>query len=198
MLSTESHFITRFTYLANTIRQLSPDHALMPENGIVFKGNPNWANHQLLLTLNKEAEQRRDKPLDRTDHFLGCGGIQADKLANSTSLVNFVSQHAGKVRATGIASYLYYDKPGLGIRPHVDTDVFSVNLMLMLKHRPSQNGLKSSTLVFPPNGKMENHSLDIGGVMIMFGGAVIHARSIIGPQEKVHLLTIGFNREKEE
>jgi hypothetical protein len=180
------------------LRKISPDYQTIPINGLVYKGKPSWVTNELLQELQNEAFARREKPLDRIDHFLGCGGKCADNLAISTEIISFVSKYSGSVKPTGIASYLYYDKPGLGIRPHVDTDVFSINLMLMLKHEYNPDSDSSATLVFPSNGNTESYRLGVGEVMIMFGGAVIHSRSIIGSGENVHLLTIGFNRTEGE
>lgn len=182
----------KFKYLASIFRMISPNYKTFPENGIVYRGKPFWVNDSLLQQLQIEALIRRAKPLDRVDHFLGCGGACADLLATSKEVISFVSHYAGLVKPTGIASYLYYDKPGLGIRPHVDTDVFSVNLILMLKHQFESETEPSATLVFPESGETEKYRLSVGEVMIMYGGAVVHSRSIIGINENVQLVTIGF------
>ena len=185
--------ISEFKYLAKLLHRISPNHDKIPPNGIIYRGFPEWLDESLLSKLQKEALKRRDKPLDRTDHFLGCGGEYADTLSISDELIHFVSKYAGLIKPTGIASYLYYDEEGLGIKPHVDTDVFSINLMVMLKHDFDAIEESSATLIFPSNGKNESHRLKIGEVMIMYGGNVVHARSIIKSNETVHLLTIGFN-----
>lgn len=188
-----------FDRLASVLRVLSTGETSIPKNGIVYRGFPDWLNGDILFNLQKEAETRRLQPLDRIDHYLGCGGRHADRLSVDETLLQFVEKQTGKkVKATGIASYLYYDKPGLGIKPHVDTDVFSINMMLMLRHDCKNEESRSATLVFPEGGEMECYRLDIGEVMLMYGGAVIHSRSIIGADENVCLLTIGFNIDDQE
>lgn len=184
-----------FDRLSYILRILSPNGINIPKNGIVYKGFPSWVTDDLTLSLQNEASCRRHEPLDRIDHFLGCGGDIADALAVRKEVVEFVEKNVGiNVIPTGISSYLYYDSPGLGIKPHVDTDVFSINLMLMLKHDCSDCCEPSATLVFPEDRDTEYHRLRVGQVMIMYGGSVIHSRSIIEKDENVTLLTIGFNQ----
>jgi hypothetical protein len=180
-----------FTQLATTLRILADAKASIPFNGVAYKGDAPWLTDHLLNELVAEAAARRHAPLDRIDHFLGCGGALADQLAKGAALNRFVARFCGPVLSSGIASYLYYDRPGLGIRPHVDTSVFSINLMIMLKHDPGFE-MSSTTLVFPSNGVTERLPMRVGEVMIMHGHGVIHARSLLAPGETVHLLTIGF------
>lgn len=183
----------KFNYLATVLKKLGPFEKI-PENGIAYYGRPAWVTPDLLNNLIGEAEERRFEPLEKIDHFLGCGGYHADILADSDELKTFVEKVIGhKVKSTGIASYLYYDRPGSGIKPHVDTDVFSINLILMLKHQHDKDKEASATGIFPANSPPEYYRLDIGEVMIMFGSSVIHTRTVIQENEIVHLLTIGFN-----
>jgi len=182
-----------FRILSEALRYLSPQSKQIPFNGVAYFGRPSWVTDDLLGRLQEEAQKRRMQPLDRTDHFLGCGGALADQTSTSTTLCDFVAQHVGPCQPTGIASYIYYDKPGLGIRPHVDTDVFSVNVMLMLKHQHSDLGEQSATVIFPSDGCTQYYRLAIGEVMVMYGSSVIHARTLLAEAEQVHLLTFGFN-----
>lgn len=193
----EAYTQEKFNQMAIALYDIVHPHRTVPYNGIAYRGNPDWVTDALLNTLQQEAIQRRHEPLDRVDHFLGCGGKLADELSTHPDVLSFVSAHVGPAEPTGIASYLYYDSPGLGIRPHVDTDVFSINLMLMLKHQPPSNQVPSATLVFPAGEEMESYRLEVGEVMLMYGGSVVHARSIIGEEENIHLLTIGFNAKRE-
>ncbi|MFC5473119.1 hypothetical protein [Paraherbaspirillum soli] len=186
--------VEQFDLLAETLRNLTPHSDTIPANGIAYRGSPAWVTADLLLKLQEEAHSRRDQPLDRMDHFLGCGGQVADALSVSPELVEFVAEHVGPVSPTGIASYLYYDQAGLGIRPHVDTEVFSVNLILMLRHEYEAGSEPSATVVFPARSEPEAYRLQIGEVMIMHGSSVIHGRSLVQQGEDIHLLTIGFNR----
>ena len=194
LLVNESMTVERFHLLAEMLKHITPHSDTIPVNGIAYYGHPAWITAELLTNLQEEACQRRDQPLDRVDHFLGCGGSIADALSVSSEVLEFVTEHVGLVSPTGIASYLYYDRAGLGIRPHVDTEVFSVNLMLMLRHECKEGLEPSATVVFPAHSEPERYHLQVGEVMIMHGSSVIHTRSIVQHGENIHLLTIGFNR----
>lgn len=194
LLQHDVQLLRRFHLLAELLRTLTPNSADIPANGIVFRGFPEWLSVAALARLQEEAWSRRDQPLDRTDHFLGCGGKFADLLSVDPQLLNFMHSIIGPTQATGIASYLYYDHAGLGIRPHVDTEVFSVNLMLMLRHEWEACKTPSATVAFPAHAEPEEYRLRIGEVMVMHGSSVIHTRSLVQQGEDIHLLTIGFNR----
>jgi len=182
-----------FPRLAHMLRACTERSDRMPLNGIAYRGFPQWLTDPLLRGLQAEAEKRRHEPLDRTDHFLGCGGELADELANDEALVSFVEKCVGRIAPTGIASYLFYDRAGLGIRPHVDTEVFSLNLMIMLRHDVPASLTPSATRIFPAEGPSEEHRLAVGEAMLMYGNSVVHTRSPIAEGEVVHLLTIGFS-----
>lgn len=190
----DGQLLQRFHVLAELLRNLTPDAASIPANGIVYRGFPEWLSVAMLARLQDEAYQRRDLPLDRTDHFLGCGGALADILSVDSQVMEFMRNLIGPMEPTGIASYLYYDQAGLGIRPHVDTEVFSVNLMLMLRHQCQSDFTPSATVAFPAHGEPEEYRLRVGEVMVMHGSSVIHTRSLVQHGEDIHLLTIGFNR----
>ncbi|HEX8614127.1 MAG TPA: hypothetical protein VF800_22855 [Telluria sp.] len=184
----------RFDMLAETLRNLTPNAQTIPVNGIAYRGRPDWLTPDLLGKLQQEAEHRQELPLDRIDHYLGCGGRHADVLSVSPEILAFVGAQVGSVAPTGIASYMYYDRAGLGIRPHVDTEVFSVNMMLMLRHDHAPDVERSATVVFPAYCSAEFYRLEVGEVMLMHGSSVIHTRSLVQPGERIHLLTLGFNR----
>lgn len=183
-----------FFQLADLLRRLTPASEQIPSDGIAYRGFCELIDSDLLAALQREALQRRHEPLDRTDHYLGCGGPLADRLSVLPQLTAFVASHVGPVAASGIASYLYYDAAGLGIRPHIDTEVFSINLMLMLQHDCPTDVEPSATVVFPAYEAPQSHRLRIGEMMIMYGSSVIHTRSPVRPGENIHLLTLGFKR----
>jgi hypothetical protein len=187
-------FVVKFNSIARLLRELTAHAEGIPENGIAFKGKLPWMTADLLVSLQRESEQELNASMDRTDHLLSCGGAIADRLAIDNKVIAFVSKFAGgAVRATGIASYMYYKTAGSGIKPHIDTEVFSLNLMLKLKHQPPHNGLPSTTIVFPASACPEKHHLPVGEAMLLHGSAVLHARTPVGVGEDITLLTIGFN-----
>jgi hypothetical protein len=117
----------------------------------------------------------------------------ANKLATSDELVSLVHEHAGNVSPTGIASFLYYDEPGQGIDPHIDTDIFSLNVLLMLDHqRPAGMDSGSILVMFPPHAEPQQLNLEPGEMVIFFAGSIAHGRKRIQPDESVSILTFGF------
>jgi hypothetical protein len=185
----------RFRCLAETLRSLTPHSETIPSNGIAYRGRPRWVTSDMMVSLQAEAMLKRNETIDRSDHLVGCGGLIADAVSVAPDILDFVSEYVGPVSPTGIASYLFYDRPGPGIHPHVDTNVFSVNLMLMLRHDyQSDLGSSSATVVFPAQSDPESYRLQVGEVMIMHGSSVIHTRSVLQEGEVIHLLTIGFKR----
>ena len=93
-----------FHNLAETLYKLAHFRKTVPKNGITYIGHPEWVTDCLLEKLQEEAVIRRDEPLDRVDHFLGCGGKQADILSTNPEVLAFVSKHVGPVEPTGITS----------------------------------------------------------------------------------------------
>jgi hypothetical protein len=136
-------------------------------------------------------QANRADAIKHDQHFLACGGRLADELAVCADLVALVKSSAGPVRATGTASYIYYDIPGQNICPHIDTDVFSINAILMLRHDYSDDP-KSFLEIYPQNQPCESILLIPGEMIIFWADSVVHARSSVGLAETVNILTIGF------
>lgn len=162
--------------------------------GLVMRGRPAFLTDSLLLALQNESAQGRKaaKPTDR--YLLTCGGPVADKLALSDELQNFVQQYAAGMTATGIASYLYYEGVGAGLDPHIDTETFTLNLIMMLHHEHTMS--PSRLLVFPHNGQPEQILLLPGECVLLFAGGTVHAREDLKANESIRLLTIGFRPQQ--
>ena len=57
------------------------------------------------------------------------------RLSSAKEVLAFVSDAIGQqVFPTEIGSYLYYNKAGDHLYLHVDTEVFGVNMIIMLRH----------------------------------------------------------------
>lgn len=182
-----------FDTVTETLAQLQPYRDRIKSNGIAYRGRPGFMTDKLLASLQAEAVMVRRGASRFDEHFLGCGGPLADKLATSDTLATFVRTHAGDVRATGVASFLFYDEPGQGIDPHIDTDVFSLNVLLMLRHSQEDPERGSALVVFPPRGQPERLELEPGEIVVMFAGSVAHARERMRNGESVCILTFGFH-----
>jgi len=180
-----------FDAVVDTLAHLQPFSDRIPPNGVVYRGRPPFISDSTLLELQVEARHLRPSADPFDEHFLGYGGELADAMSTSHELVSFVADRAGAVRPTGIASFLFYDEPGQGIEPHIDTDVFAFNVLLMLDHRGG--GPAGSALVmFPPFSEPERFQLAPGEMVMFFAGSVAHGREPVGQDEAVSILTFGF------
>lgn len=181
-----------FDTVSETLAGLQPYSRRISPNGIAYRGRPEFMTDDLLMALQTEARELRPSAIRFDEHFLGCGAPLANELAVSPMLTEFVRAHAGDVLPTGVASFLFYDEPGQGIDPHIDTDIFSLNVLLMLEHVHGP-GAQSALIVFPPRSAPERLELVPGEVVIMFAGSIAHGRQRMAPNESVSILTFGFH-----
>jgi hypothetical protein len=184
-----------FDTVSATLARLQPYGDRISPDGVAFRGRPALMSDEMLASLQAEARDLRPSALRFDEHFLGCGAPIANKLATSDELVSLVREHAGEVSPTGIASFLYYDEPGQGIDPHIDTDIFSLNVLLMLDHqRPAGmgSGPGSVLVMFPPHAEPQQLDLEPGEMVIFFAGSIAHGRKRIAEGESVSILTFGF------
>ncbi|OIQ81385.1 hypothetical protein GALL_368500 [mine drainage metagenome] len=181
-----------FATVAQCLTAFQPYRDRMTANGIAWRGRPDFVTDALLESLQRESAQTRERAYAYDNHYVGAGAPIADKLALSAQLKALVREHAGEVLPTGIASYLYYDREGQGIPPHIDTDIFSLNVLLMLKH-VGGGSRRSCLVVFPNPDYSERIDLEPGEIVIMFAGSITHAREPIQAGEQLAILTFGFH-----
>jgi hypothetical protein len=182
-----------FDTVSQTLATLQPYSKRITHNGIAYRGRPTFMTEELLRSLQREAGALRPRARKCDEHFLGCGAPIANDLAVSQLLCKFVESHAGDVKSTGIASFLYYDEIGQGIDAHIDTDIFSLNVLLMLRHQPPRLGRKSALILLPPKAPVERVELEPGEIIIMFAGSIAHGRERMKLGEQVNILTFGFH-----
>jgi hypothetical protein len=180
--------------VTETLSKLQPYSGRIAKNGIAYKGRPAFMTDDLLNRLQEEAKEIRLTALRFDEHFLGCGAPIANQLSVSSELQEFVQLHTGEIKPTGVASFLFYDEEGQGIDPHIDTDIFSLNVILMLSHEDSSDADHDSALfVFPPGEEPETIALNPGEMVIMFAGSITHGRQRMKKGESVSILTFGFH-----
>jgi hypothetical protein len=183
---------TAFDTVSDTLATLQPYSKRISYNGLAYRGRPDFMTDPRLLALQEEARTLRASARRFDEHFLGCGAPIANQLALSETLSSFVRTHAGDVKPTGIASFLYYDEVGQGIDAHIDTDIFSLNVLLMLSHRYKHTP-RSALVLLPPRHPAERIELEPGEIVIMFAGSIAHGRERMKPDEAVSILTFGFH-----
>lgn len=164
--------------------------------GAQFRGRPEFLTGELLATLIAEAEEVGATAVPFDEHYLGCGGPVADKVATSAELTALVRSVVPGAEPTGIASYLFYRDAGQGIIPHIDTDIFSLNVLLMLAHDipagATSAELPSALYMHYPDGTDERFQLTPGEVVVFLAGTQAHSRTPIAEGERVTILTFGF------
>ncbi|MFH8471578.1 hypothetical protein [Streptomyces sp. NPDC018000] len=164
--------------------------------GIQYRGRPEFLTDDLLGALVAEAEQVGQKAVPFDEHYLGMGGTVADRIATSEDLARLVASVVPKAEATGIASYLFYRDAGQGIIPHIDTDIFSLNVLMMLQHEiPPGLAEPSALYMHFADGSEQRLQLEPGEVVIFLAGTQAHSRTPIREDERVTILTFGFMPE---
>lgn len=159
--------------------------------GESWSGRPPLMTDELFGRLRAESAQRKltAKPTDR--YLLAKSGPQARRFAQSRKLAKLVAEHFPGVTPTGIASYIYYDNPGDGLDPHVDTEIYAVNVILMIDHEFKAK--PSNLLIYKDTVVPREIFLRPGEMAIINAGSVVHARQDMGENEHVHILTVGFS-----
>lgn len=168
-------------------------HPRMTPNGVLYRGRPDFVTDELLEALRVEArDEVRPRAIWQRGHRLGVGGTLGDRLATGDALRSLVESCGGPVDATGVASFLFYEEEGAGITAHVDSDVFSINVNLILRH-DATGERRTRFFLFHGDGKTrEEMILEPGDLLVTFGDSVLHGRSPLAAGEVMTNLTIGF------
>jgi hypothetical protein len=184
--------VIAFQLIREELLSLSQVKLRVGLSGVVWQGRPNFLTDVVLQDLIEEAKELRKKAAKFDNHFISPGASIANRLATSFELYELVSKYAGTVKPTGVASILYYEDEGQGIPPHIDTDIFSLNVILMLEHRCDAIPDPSALVVFPPNDSPKRIHLASGEMVIMYAGSIIHGREPLHKNEQVTIITFGF------
>ncbi|MEU6394189.1 hypothetical protein [Streptomyces sp. NPDC046939] len=181
--------------VTDALEMLCPYDVADPR-GVQYRGRPSFLTDALLTTLIEESAHVGETAVPYDEHYLGHGGPVANRLAKSQELADLVATVVPKAEATGVASYLYYRDAGQGIIPHIDTDIFSLNVLMMLAHDiPAGTAEPSALHMHYADGSKERFQLEPGEVVIFLAGTQAHSRTPISHGEKVSILTFGFMPE---
>ncbi len=157
---------------------------------IFWAGFPHFLSTQVLDGLICEARELRSSAIRASGHSYAPGKKFANTLATSTELHSLMQGCVANSMPTGIASYVFYDQPGDGIPLHLDTEKFSINILIMLEHTFVES---KSKLVVYPDGEPVLTDLQMGETVIFDGAGLIHGREKLGIGEKIMILTIGYS-----
>jgi hypothetical protein len=168
----------------------------MQPSGLVSVGRAPFLTADLLEKLRAEAAEQ-EKVAHRTGpQELAPGGARAVALSKAPEVLDYVGKRLGQaVVPTEIGSYMYYNRPGDHLYPHVDTEIFSVNLITMIEHLTPHGvpiGDASALLIYEPDGQLRRILLEPGESTIILASGTVHGREPIAPDERVVILTVGF------
>lgn len=181
--------------VTRTLDLLCPYEVADP-HGLQYRGRPEFLTDELLAQLQQDARDIAERAVPFDEHYLGYGSAAADALSTSEELSTFLADIVPSAVPTGVASLLYYRDEGQGIRPHVDTDIFSLNVLLMLDHEyPSGLEQPSALQMHYADGTVERVQLEPGELVVFLAGTQAHSRSPIVQGEHVTILTLGFMPE---
>jgi hypothetical protein len=159
---------------------------------VYYRGRPDWITDEVLTGLQNEAAQCRPDAVLIRRQFHAPAGPVGRALACSPDMLNLIERCAAAAIPTGPANYLYYERPGSGIDPHIDTDQFDLNVLMVLSHTWLDR--KRSALHLFPDGPDNalRFWLEPGQFVVFRATAIIHARSDVAPGEQVTNLGIGY------
>jgi hypothetical protein len=162
-----------------------------PADGVFYVGRPDWLTDGLLAGLQAEARsQRAAAEKIRTQHFGDLGPV-AEALSRSVEVAAFLARFAPPVRFSGRGNYRYYDIPHSHVEPHVDTDDFAANLIVMLSHEYGRER-RSALMLYPHGPDPIVLQLEPGEVVLFHASEVIHARSPISADNEESAVNLGL------
>ncbi len=173
-----------------SICRLQPHKDMVPYNGVVYMGRPDFITNDVLERLQHEAENCREQAVKFHSHLVVTDAPGAKKISRSKALASLISGVTKGVVSTGKANYIYYDEEGMGIEPHIDNEDFSLNVILMLKHTYADS--KSALVLYPYNREAEKIFLKPGEMIAFFADSIIHAREKMSVNEEVTISAFGF------
>jgi hypothetical protein len=168
----------------------------MHPSGLRLVGRAPFMTDAVLGELQAEAAAQA-----RISHRTGAqelspGGPRAVALSSDPAVIDHLSEAVGhRVAPTEIGSYLYYNRAGDHLYPHVDTDIFSVNLITMVEHAvPAGMQIEkgSALTIFTPGNELRRVPLKAGESAVLLASGTVHGRETIAAGESVTILTIGF------
>jgi hypothetical protein len=152
-----------------------------------------FLHDEWLRRLQQEAAELRPPSEGAVRHFASPGRI-ARKVVVHRGLWQALRRALGHEAAPPFqAGYLYYDRPGAGIEPHVDVPEFAINVLLMISREPDQAD-GSATVLYPPDQPPVRVVLAPGEAVALEADRLVHSREPMHDGERVTLLTMGFRR----
>jgi hypothetical protein len=160
--------------------------------GIAWRGRPSFITDEILRQMQEESAALRGHAERFDEYFVVPAGPTARAIAASDEFRELVSKHSGgPVVSTGKTNYAYYDEVGLGIDPHIDTDEYPINTILLLEHRFQAE--PSHLVLYPKGLPPQRILLEPGEIVIFFADSVVHQRERMKEGEVLRIAAFGFD-----
>ena len=98
----------------------------------------------------------------------------------------------GGPRLPCTAGYLFYERPGARISPHVDYPNFAVNILVLLEHEGPPGGARSALVVHPAARPPVRVDLSPGEAIALEAYGLVHEREAMRDGERLTMLTLGY------
>lgn len=161
------------------------------DSGVLFRGRPPWLTAELLAWFSAEAARLRSSAMRSPHYWFALGSAAVEQIGRTAPARSFVETLAGPVRDDVKVVFNYYEKPGEGVAPHIDRDSFTLILLTLLRHDHA-GAPRSALYVYPPEGEPTRLELAPGDVVLLHAGSTVHQRTVLGPDEHVQTMSIGF------
>jgi hypothetical protein len=160
---------------------------------VYYVGRPDWLRDSDIAAMLAEAREARPRAtvVRLQAHCpVGAAGMA---FAQAGELYELIQGYAGHVIPSGNANYLYYDRPGAKIDPHIDSPDFPLQILLMLQQSGYTDTQRSALVVFPEGPESAIRiTLDPGELVLFRAADVVHGRTSIGTEEKATLIGAGY------
>ncbi|NVB36544.1 hypothetical protein G6O69_01780 [Pseudenhygromyxa sp. WMMC2535] len=179
------------------LSSVSELRARVSPRGFVWRGRPPHMTNTRLAELQVEARGGRGSSYVTTRpliaHWDPQPGGAAQELAHDPGQIAWLEGLVGATDPTVEPApvYHYYDRSGAGIAPHIDEPRFSLITHYLVAHEAS-GPKRSAFFVYPVGREPQRVELAPGEAVIVYSGAVVHARTAVAPGESVTTLSIGY------
>jgi len=166
-------------------------------DGVLYRGHLAWLTGEQLGALQQELEQQQPRAVRaRWGQHIARGGPVARSIAGAPELRALVEDQAGPVLDEVEITSIFYDEPGAEIRPHVDTDKFSVNANLLVSHTADRQR-RSELVLYPVGEAPQRLVFEAGELLLFYADTIVHARTPIAEGERVRAISFGFRLRDE-
>ncbi|HEU4535003.1 MAG TPA: hypothetical protein VFS00_12840 [Polyangiaceae bacterium] len=170
--------------------------------GAAFCPRPGWVDAASFERLRAEAEASEKEPADRNGKSYGRVGPAALRLLVGKGLRAWAGEALGlRIGRYASASYITYEYAGpspAASRLHVDLPEYEINCLVGVSHRHPDRGPPSTLRLFEGGPEPRDIDLTPGAAVVFDACRTPHARTALGPGERLTLLTIGLRVEPTE